>query len=142
MGVPLNPDAAGLLHIGSSIQVQRTAHNRQRTFNNVRNRHGSLIVFFVFVFLVKVLDVVLEHHYVRIGVTFHANGILVVPLDCSADYFAILQNNDHGRAVLHLFQIVKIFRVGLFVGTGFSSRRPGDDLVLKFRETGSNQFSI
>src|SRR5207245_4512538 len=75
-----------------------------------------LVDFLVLVFLVHVLDVVLQDQEVRLTSPIHLDAVFVVPFDDALNNFAVLQNDDHRRLVLHLFYIIKVLSVGLIVG--------------------------
>src|SRR4051794_15161695 len=57
---------------------------------------GGLFVVFVFVFLVHVLNVMLQNEDIGIWSAVQFNGVFVIPFNRAFDDFPILENDDHG----------------------------------------------
>src|SRR5256885_8174915 len=61
------------------------------------------------------------------------DAVLVIPLDHAADDLTRVQHHHHRRASLHLFDVVKVLRVGLLRGSRFFPLHvPRPHLVLNF----------
>ena len=60
-----------------------------------------------------VFDVGLVDQQVWRAIAIELEATLVIPLDHAVENFAVLQHDGHRRLGLHLFEVVKILRVGL-----------------------------
>src|SRR5689334_2870129 len=129
----------------SSIEAARSraCASRAAILLPVRPRWCWLIHFLVLVFLIHVLDVMLQDEEVRLRRSIYFNRVLIVPVNDSLDRFAVLQNDDHRSLVLHLLHVIKIFSVGLIVWRRPPcSRLTYCQLFFNLGKARPNQFSI
>ena len=57
--------------------------------------------------LVKILDVVLEDEEIRAIQSMQLDAALIVPLDRTVNGFAVLEDDHHRRAGIHLFLVIE-----------------------------------
>src|SRR5262249_44690955 len=110
-------------------------------------------VFGFFAILVSVLNDALEEQKIRAALAGQLNAVAVVPLDGALEDFAVVQNDGHGRARLHLLYPIEIFRVsrfgrrGLLAGGGAAIAvvvmlGAGRRLFLRVRKTGTEHPAV
>ena len=63
----------------------------------------------------------------------HLDATLVVPLNDAMYGFAVIQDHNHRRTVLHLLDVIKVFGAGLLGRGRLSPLHAGPHLVLDFR---------
>src|SRR5262245_49938116 len=94
--------------------------------------------------LVHISDGRLIYEKICIVDAMHLDTVFVVPFDHPANCLPSVEDYHHGRASLHLLDVIKTLRVGLLRRGGLSSLETSavGHLVLNFRERWTNQFTV
>src|SRR5262245_62077808 len=108
---PILEGSPVVIPIGNSISY----HMLPGAVSGEKNCRATLIVLFVLVLFVHVLNVVLEQQHSGFRVTTYADGIFVVPIDCSLNRLAILKHDNHWCLVLYLLHIIEVLGIGLLI---------------------------
>lgn len=96
-----------------------------------------------FFFLEHKLDRMFEQEQVRGVFPVELDAGLVVPLDPTRKLRTINEYDDHRCLVLHLLEVVEVFRVRLFGGNLFPpSGRTGREAIHHLIHRGTNEFSF
>src|SRR5262249_8722841 len=87
-------------------------------------------------------DAVLHDHQVGGADAVHLDADPVVPLDDAAQLLAVLEDDDHGSARVHLLEVVERLRVGLLRRHLLAARRALLHALLQLREVRPDQLSV
>ena len=83
-----------------------------------------------------------EDQQIGFRVAVELDAIAVVPLDDPFHPFSVVEDQHHGRPVLHLFQVVEAFGVGLLRRTGSLLLRSHGHLVFDVRQRRTDEPTI